>query len=150
MLPRPTESSLAQVLRTMLGMISGPTALDVFRLDKSFSTPLDSIIMFLMDGIFLFDKSGRMLSFTLVNTDWNCLTKMSAFPLESDIKFPFCFKGDTPMLSCFLHLTYFQNGLEFLLSRPFVAFVLYIPTSVEVMGDGAISYIHIGPVKQKF
>ena len=53
--------------------------------------------MFLMDGIFLFDKSGRMLSFTLVNTDWNCSTKMSAFPLESDIKFPFCFKGDTPM-----------------------------------------------------
>ena len=118
MLPRPTESSLAQVLRTMLGMISGPTALDVFRLDKSFSTPLDSIIMFLMDGIFLLDKSGRMLSFTLVNTDWNCSTKMSAFPFESDIKFPFCFKGDTPMLSCFLHLTYFQNGLEFLLSRP--------------------------------
>ena len=82
----------------MLGMISGPTALDVFRLDKSFSTHLDSIIMFLIDGIFLFDKSGRMLSFTLVNTDWNCSTKMSAFPLESDIKFPFCFKGDTPML----------------------------------------------------
>ena len=79
-------------------MISGPTALDVFRLDKSFSTPLDSIIMFLMDGIFLFDKSGRMLSFTLVNTDWNCSTKISAFPLESDIKFPFCFKGDAPML----------------------------------------------------
>ena len=78
MLPRPTESSLAQVLRTMLGMISGPTALDVFRLDKSFSTPLDSIIMFLMDGIFLFDKSGRMLSFTLVNTDWNCSTKFSS------------------------------------------------------------------------
>ena len=72
-----------------------------FRLDKSFSTPLDSIIMFLMDGIFLFDKPGRMLSFTLVNTDWNCSTKMSAFSLESDIKFPFCFKGDTPMLSCF-------------------------------------------------
>ena len=81
----------------MLGIMSGPTALDIFRLDKSFSTPLDSIIMFLMNGIFLFDKSGRMLSFTLVNTDWNCSTKMSAFPLESDIKFPFCFKGDTPI-----------------------------------------------------
>ena len=52
MLPRPTESSLAQVLRIVLGMISGPTALDVFRLDKCFSTPLGSIIMFLMDGIF--------------------------------------------------------------------------------------------------
>ena len=45
------------------------SALDVFRLDKSFSTPLESIIMVLMDGICLFDKSGRMLSFTLVNTD---------------------------------------------------------------------------------
>ena len=43
MLPRPTESSLAQDLRTMLGIMSGPTALDVFRLDKSFSTPLESI-----------------------------------------------------------------------------------------------------------
>ena len=120
MLPRPTESSLSQDLRTMLGIMSCPTALDVLRLDKSFSTPLDSMIMFLMGVIFLFDKSGRMLSFTLVNTDWDCSTKMSAFPLESDIKFPFCFKGDTPMLSCvfFLHLTYFQNGLELLLLRP--------------------------------
>ena len=48
--------------------------------------------MFLMDRICLFDKSGRMLSISLVDTDWNCSIKMSAFPLESDIKFPFCFK----------------------------------------------------------
>ena len=39
--------------------------------------------------------------FTLVNTDLNWSTKMSAFPLDSDIKFPFCFKGDTPILSFF-------------------------------------------------
>ena len=104
MLQRPTESSLAQDLRTIFRIMSGPTALDVFRLDKRFSTPLESIIMFLMDRFCSFDKYGRMLSFTLVNTDWNCSTKMSAFPLESDIKFPFCFKGDTPMLSCFFYI----------------------------------------------
>ena len=46
MIQGPTQSSLAQDLRTMLGIMSGPTALDVFRLDKSSSTPLDSKIMF--------------------------------------------------------------------------------------------------------
>ena len=82
--------------------------------------------MFLMDGIFLFDKSGRMLSFTLVNTDWNCSTKISAFPLESDVKFPFCFKGDTPMLSSFFTFNIFPKRFRIIIVKAFLDNRIYM------------------------
>ena len=52
MVLRSVESSLAQVLRTILGVSSGPSALDIVRFNKSFSTPLESMVMFQVDGIF--------------------------------------------------------------------------------------------------
>ena len=36
---------------------------------------------------------GLELSLSLVKTDWNCSTSISAFALASVIKLTFCFKG---------------------------------------------------------
>ena len=69
MVLRSVESSFAKVLRTILGVLSGPSALDIVRFNKSFSTSLESTVMFLVNGMCFFDKSGRMLSFTLAKTD---------------------------------------------------------------------------------
>ena len=68
MVLRSVESSLAQVLGTKLGASSGPSALDIVRFNKSISTYLKSTVMFLVDRISFFDKSRRMLSFTLAKT----------------------------------------------------------------------------------
>ena len=118
MVLRPTESSLAQLLRTRFGIESGPTDLEVFKLDSSFSTPLESITISSIFGIVLLDMFGIIESVSFVNTDWNCSTRISALLLESDMRLPFCFSGDTPILSCCRHFTYFQKGLELLLSSP--------------------------------
>ena len=118
MVLRPIESSVAQVLRTKFGIEYGPVDLEVFKLDSNFSTPLLSITISSIFGIVLLDIFGMIQSVIFVNTDWNCSTRISALPLESDIRLPFCLRGDTPILSCFLHFTYFQKGLELLLSSP--------------------------------
>ena len=110
---RPMENSLAQLLRTRFVIESGPTDLEVFNLDGSLSTPFSSIF-----GTVMLDMFGIVESVSFVNTDWNCPTRVSALLLESDIRLLFCFSGDTPILSCFQHFTYFQKGLELLLSRP--------------------------------
>ena len=78
MVLRPTESSLAQLLRTRFGIESGPTDLEVFKLVSSFSTPLESITISSIFGIVLLDMFGIIESMSFVNTDWNCSTIISA------------------------------------------------------------------------
>ena len=69
MVLRPTESSLAQLLRTRFGIESGPTYLEVFKLVSSFSTPLESITISSIFGIVLLDMFGIIESVSFVNTD---------------------------------------------------------------------------------
>ena len=86
MVPRPIESSLAQVLRTKFGIESGPVDLEFFKLVSNFSTPLLSITISSIFGIVLLDIFGMIESVVFVNTDWNCSIRISALPLESDIR----------------------------------------------------------------
>ena len=69
MVLRPTESSLAQLLRTRFGIESGPTDLEIFKLDSSFSTPLESITISSIFEIVLLDMFGIIESVSFVNTD---------------------------------------------------------------------------------
>ena len=53
-----------------------------------------------------------------VNTDFNWLRSVSILDLLSCSNVPFELREDTPRLSCFFDLTYFQNGLELLFLNP--------------------------------
>ena len=55
---------------------------------------------------------------SLVKTDWNCLSKMSAFDLLSLRSVPLNFSGAVPMLSWRFDLMYLQNGLELFWASP--------------------------------
>ena len=101
-----------------LDMLSGPTDFDIFIFFNSFSIP--GAVMFSkgISNVLHFSKFGRVLSFLCVNTELNCSTKIWAFSLLSLKRFPFCFSGATPILSCFLAFMYLQNGLQLLLSKP--------------------------------
>ena len=62
--------------------------------------------------------SGRGPGVSFVKTDWNGFTRISAFPLLSLIILLPDLNGAIPKESCFLDLTYFQNGFVLLLLRP--------------------------------
>ena len=59
-----------------------------------------------------------------VKTDLNWFSSICAFPLLSLTSLPDSFRGATPILSVFLHLIYFQNGLLLFDSRPSVMILL--------------------------
>ena len=65
---RPTESSLAQLLRTKFGIESGPTDLEVFKLYRSLTTSFESMTISSIAGTLL-DIFGIIESVTFVNTD---------------------------------------------------------------------------------
>jgi hypothetical protein len=65
------------------------------------------ILMFGMFCWILLCVLGILLTFSLVKTDENCLIRICAFSLLLFIRCPRSFSGATPMLSCFLDLTYF-------------------------------------------
>ena len=71
-----------------------------------------------------FDVFGSSPGLSIVKTDWNCFTSMFALLLLSlTILFP-DFSGAIPKESCFLDLTYFQNGFVLLLFSPSSMLVL--------------------------
>ena len=60
---------------------------------------------------------GRLVS-VIVNTDSNCSSRSSAFPLLSLTRLVPFFNGAIPPESWRLDLMYFQNGFVSLLFRP--------------------------------
>ena len=97
----------AHCFMTLFGMLSGPDALEGFIFLRSFATPSCVILMFGMFYWILLCVLGILLTFSLVKTDKNCLIRICAFSLLLFIRCPRSFSGATPMLSCFLDLTYF-------------------------------------------
>ena len=110
----PGASCLAHSFNILFGMLSGPEALEGFIFLSNFSIPSDRISRSGIDLLMCFVVFGSVLFSSLVNTDLNWFISMSAFPLLSFTSYPLLFSGDTPMLSCFQDLTYFQNGFELL------------------------------------
>ena len=108
----------AQSFNILFGMLSGPEALDGFTCDKSLDTPSTVMLsggMFCLAVLVVFGSSPGG---SLVKTDWNCFTSISAFPLLSlTILLP-DLRGAIPNESCFFYFTYFQKGFELLLFKP--------------------------------
>ena len=107
--------SVAVSLSIIAWMPSGPVALLGSMFRRSFSTPCIWILMFSIgknwDGkIFgIADFAG-----SVVNTDWNCLLRMSAFSwledLSADLSSESCWM---PVVSCLRLLMYLKNALGF-------------------------------------
>ena len=72
----------------------------------------------LMDSSVWFRHFVDFFPFSLVQTDENSLIRIRAFSLLLFIRCPRSFNGATPKLSCFLDLTYFQNGIVLFLAIP--------------------------------
>ena len=97
--------STAQVLRILLGMLSSPDALLTFIPCKSFKTPFSSIEMFSILGYESW-RGGRGLDVSsLVKTDENCFSKISALDLLLSNNTPFYLRGLIPTLSILLDFT---------------------------------------------
>ena len=124
MFANPGAICTAHSLSIRFGISSGPEAFDGFMSFRSFASPALLTVMF--DMLFLMNLFvvGRMVVFTVVKTDWNCLTRISALSFASLNNLPWSFSGATPMESCFLDLMYFQNGFELLFCRPSIIFLL--------------------------
>ena len=115
----PGASCLAHSFNILFGMLSGPEALKEFIFLSNFSMPSDRISRSGIDLLMCFVVFSSVLFSSMVNTDLNSFIGMSAFPLLSFFNScPLLFSGDTPMLSCFQDLTYFQNGFELLFCSP--------------------------------
>ena len=75
-------SCSAHSFNILFGMLSGPEAFDGFTLDSSFFlTPSVLILIGLMLFFDVFVTSGRGPGVSFAKTDWNCFTRISAFPL---------------------------------------------------------------------
>ena len=86
-------------------MLSGPGALFVLMVLRSFSTPLVSIVMDVrLESIHVLTL-GKGPDWARVKTELNWLSNNSALDLLSLSSCPLCLRGDTPILSCFLDLT---------------------------------------------
>ena len=84
------------------GISSGPETFDGFMSFRSFASPTLLTVMFdMLFSINLF-VVGRMAVFTVVETDWNYLTRKSALSFGSLNNLPWSFSGATPMESYFL------------------------------------------------
>ena len=99
-------------------MLSGPHALEVTMFFKSFSTPSVLIVKSGSLCRYCFSICGMSKESSIVNTDLNCSTNIWAFSLLSLNREPSFLSGEIPILSCFLDLTYLQNGLLFLFCSP--------------------------------
>ena len=122
---RAGDISSAHSLRTMLGISSGPEALDGFMFLNNLVIPGVFIVIFDKVDLWFDITGGRVVvSDTHVNTDLNWSNSICAFPLLSLTSLPDCLRGATPILSVFLHLTYRQKGLLLLDSRPSVIILL--------------------------
>ena len=112
------ELSLLLVLGGLgWGMLSGPEDLLTFSSRRSFSTPATCMVRGRISGCGLPSSWGLLLS-SLVKTDLNWSLRIWAFAWLSLLSWPFFFRGATPVVSCFLDLMYFQNGLQFFCSSP--------------------------------
>ena len=114
----PGASCLAHSFNILFGMLSGTEALEGFIFLSNFSIPSDRISRSGIDLLVCFVVFGSVLFNSLVNTDLNWFISMCAFRLLSFTSCSLLFSGDTPMLSCFRDLTYFQNGFELLFWCP--------------------------------
>jgi hypothetical protein len=115
-------SCFAHCFRTLLGMLSGPVAFEVLMFSSIFFYSIFSnfnmihVVVFTLIVVF-----GIVGAFPLVKTDIvNWFSSRFALCLLSLISCPLCFSGATPMLSCFLYSTYFQNALLLFLSMPYM------------------------------
>ena len=94
---------LAHSLRIRLGIPSDPDAFDWFMSWSNFSTPFSLMVNF-----------GMGWSMCLVVCGMAVDGKEGFKLLDQYFSFPLLFNGETPMLSFFLDLMYFQNGLVLL------------------------------------
>ena len=88
--------------RILAGMLSGPWALFGFNSFSSFSTPLTVIwIGSICGDRFWLGSWGRLVRFSLVNTDWNWFERISTLDLLSVWRMPLSFSGEIPVESLF-------------------------------------------------
>ena len=103
MVQSPCKISSAQFFKTMFGMPPGSIALCTSNRFSNFKTPLLSIEICEIGGVFLnFPTSGLVLSVDRVKTETNCFKSIFALDLASVSKFPLLFNGAIPTLSCLL------------------------------------------------
>jgi len=67
-----------QYLRIHAGMLSGPHDLDEYKVESSFLTPSTEMVTLCHGGMGGLQHSGRLDKSSLVNTDCNCLLRISA------------------------------------------------------------------------
>ena len=104
--------SLAVSFSTLVGMSSGPVALDASRARSCFITPLSVMHIFWMGGISLFFKVGSSES-SMVNTLSYCLFRILAISFASVVVEPSPrWRVLMPEASLRLAETYFQNRFE--------------------------------------
>ena len=107
--------SLANSFKILGGIPSGPVALFGLRFCKSFSIhaiPLVETVILGIGGNLLGWGSGIESMSSVVNTDLNCLFRISAFLIFSDINTPWSFKAGIPVESFF---NFFTKDQKFLL-----------------------------------
>ena len=74
--------SSQQYLSTQAGILSGPHDLDESKVDSKFLTLSADMVTLCSDGMAGPQHSGTLDKSSLVNIDWNCLLRISAWPSE--------------------------------------------------------------------
>ena len=117
---------LAAIFRILGGMWSGPAALFSFNPWSIFKTPSSVTFMSCIEGLGADVGSGMCDGSSLLKTDWYCRFSISALPLASEMRRPFSFNGDVPVLSLLFALMWLQNLFWMLLLGSFSSNVVIV------------------------
>ena len=111
-------SSLARFWRILPGIQSGPEALLTSILSRSLKTPNSVMFKLFIEGKEVPGIWRILDDVFFVNTDLNCVFRISLIGFLSVNNVPFDFSAEIPKSSCFCTRRYFQKGFLFPVSRP--------------------------------